>query len=121
MVKAKSVLKKIWYLLLAKQIFTLPMILQQIGTRAEHSQLLDKWNVAPRISLAYKFADKSQASFAYGIFYQDPERKYLPSSNKLDYAKATHYILQYQKLTNNRTFRTEAFYKKYDDLLKQCS
>jgi len=90
----------------------------KVGTRAEHSQLLDKWNIAPRISLAYKFADKSQASFAYGIFYQDPERKYLPSTSKLNYAKATHYILQYQKLSNNRTFRTEAFYKKYDDLFK---
>ena len=90
----------------------------KVGTRAEHSKLLDKWNIAPRISLAYKFAYKSQASFAYGIFYQDPERKYLPSANKLDYAKATHYILQYQKLSNNRTFRTEAFYKKYDDLFK---
>ncbi|MEP6594889.1 MAG: carboxypeptidase-like regulatory domain-containing protein [Ginsengibacter sp.] len=93
-------------------------IAAKIGTRAEHSQLLGEWNIAPRISLAYKFADKSQASFAYGIFYQDPERKYLPSSNKLNYAKATHYILQYQKLTNNRTFRTEAFYKKYNDLFK---
>jgi hypothetical protein len=90
----------------------------KLGIRAEHSQLLDKWNVAPRISLAYKLADNSQASFAYGIFYQDPERKYLPTSNKLNYAKSTHYILQYQKLTNNRTFRTEIFYKKYDALFK---
>ena len=55
-------------------------IAAKIGARAEHSSLLDKWNIAPRISLAYKFADNSQASFAYGIFYQDPEKKYLPSS-----------------------------------------
>ena len=90
----------------------------KIGARAEHSQLLDKWNIVPRISLAYKFADNSQASFAYGIFYQEPERKYLPSTSTLNYAKATHYILQYQKLSNNRTFRTEIFYKKYNDLFK---
>jgi vitamin B12 transporter len=90
----------------------------KVGTRAEHSSLLDKWNIAPRVSLAYKFADNSQASFAYGIFYQDPEKKYLPSSASLDFAKATHYILQYQKLTNNRTFRAELFYKKYEDLFK---
>lgn len=43
-------------------------IAAKIGTRAEHSSLLDKWNIAPRISLAYKFADNSQASVAYGIF-----------------------------------------------------
>lgn len=97
----------------------------KIGTRAEHSSLLNKWNIVPRISVAYKFADNSQASLAYGIFYQDPEKKYLPvsqtglpTSNKLGFTKSTHYIAQYQKLSNNRTFRTEIFYKKYEDLLK---
>lgn len=90
----------------------------KIGARAEHSKLIDKWNLAPRASLAYKFPDNSQASFAYGIFYQDPENKYLPSSNSLHFAQATHYILQYQKITNQRTFRTELFYKKYNDLFK---
>jgi hypothetical protein len=93
-------------------------IAAKIGTRAEHSSLLNKWNVVPRISLAYKFADNSQASLAYGIFYQDPEKKYLPTSNNLGFTKATHYIAQYQKLSNNRTFRTEIFYKKYENLLK---
>ncbi len=89
------------------------------GTRLEHSTLLDKWNIAPRASLAYKFKDKSQVSFAYGIFYQNPERKYLPSVNTdLSYSQATHYILQYQKTSTARTFRTEVFYKKYDDLFK---
>ncbi len=90
----------------------------KIGARAEHSKLINEWNLAPRVSLAYKFPDNSQASFAYGIFYQDPENKYLPSSNTLHFAQATHYILQYQKITNQRTFRTELFYKKYDDLFK---
>jgi len=74
--------------------------------------------VAPRVSVAYKFADNSQASFAYGIFYQNPERKYLPTTAGLNYSKATHYILQYQKMGNQRTFRMEAFYKNYDALYK---
>ena len=93
-------------------------IAAKIGVRSEHSQLLNKWNVAPRISLAYKFQDNSQFSLAYGIFYQDPERKYLPSINQLHFAQATHYIAQYQKISNARTFRTEIFYKKYKDLFK---
>ncbi len=88
------------------------------GTRAEHSSLLNTWNLAPRLSLAYKFADNSQASLAYGIFYQDPERRNLPSAAHLDFASATHYIAQYQKLSNSRTFRAELFYKKYNDLIK---
>ena len=45
----------------------------------------------------------------------------MPSSSVLDFAKATHYILQYQKLTNNRTFRAELFYKKYQDLFKTAN
>ena len=90
----------------------------KVGARAEHSQLIDKWNIAPRISLAYKFQDNSQTAVAYGSFYQDPENKYLPSTQALHFAKAAHYILQYQKITNQRTFRAEIFYKKYDDLFK---
>ncbi|HEV8080973.1 MAG TPA: TonB-dependent receptor [Chitinophagaceae bacterium] len=96
-------------------------IAAKIGTRAEHSSLLNKWNIAPRLSLAYKFTDNSQASFAYGIFYQDPEKRYLPATVNLDFAKATHYIAQYQKLSNSRTFRAEVFYKKYEDLFKTAN
>lgn len=90
----------------------------KIGGRLEHSSVLNKANVAPRISLAYKVGEESQASLAYGVFYQSPERRYLPSPADLTYAQATHYIAQYQKLTNLTTFRLEAFYKKYNDLLK---
>jgi vitamin B12 transporter len=90
----------------------------KVGGRVEHSQIVNKWNVAPRVSVAYKFPDNSQASFAYGLFYQNPERKYLPTVASLDYSRAAHYILQYQKLSSERTFRIEAFYKKYTDLYK---
>ncbi len=89
------------------------------GSRLEHSTLMDRWNIAPRASLAYKFKDRSQVSFAYGIFYQNPERRYLPALNQdLKYSQATHYILQYQRSKNDRTFRTEIFNKQYKDLFK---
>lgn len=89
------------------------------GTRLEHAEQIGKWNIAPRASVAYKFKDKSQLSFAYGIFYQNPERRYLPVLNSnVGYSKATHYILQYQVAKNNRIFRTEMFYKNYDALYK---
>ena len=90
----------------------------KIGTRLEHSAIINKWNIAPRVSLAYKVGNNSQASFAYGIFYQNPERKYLPGLASLDYSKANHYIFQYTKQTRDITFRTEVFYKKYDKLYK---
>ena len=90
----------------------------KIGTRFEQSSLLDKTNIAPRFSLAYKLSKQAQASLAYGIFYQNPERRYLPSPGDLVFMKATHYIAQYMKVTSVRTFRAEIFYKKYDDLVK---
>lgn len=93
-------------------------IAAKLGTRLEHSSLLDKYNLAPRISLAYKVGKEAQASLAYGIFYQDPERRYLPAINALTFSRADHYIAQYQKTTALTTFRIEAFYKKYHDLVK---
>ena len=88
------------------------------GLRLEYSSLLDKTNIAPRFSIAYKLGKGTQASLAYGIFYQDPERKYLPSSIALNFMKATHYIVQYQKVANGQSFRAEIFYKKYANLVK---
>jgi hypothetical protein len=90
----------------------------KLGLRTEHSDLLDKWNFAPRASLAYQIGKYSSAGFAYGIFYQNPETKYLPSSSLLNFSKAAHYILQYQKQTGLQTLRMELFYKKYNDLYK---
>ncbi|HQU56388.1 MAG TPA: TonB-dependent receptor, partial [Chitinophagaceae bacterium] len=88
------------------------------GLRAEYASLLKKYNLAPRLSLAYKLGKHTQASLAYGIFYQNPEKKYLPSPNMLDFMKATHYILQFQKVANQQSFRVEMFYKKYQHLVK---
>jgi hypothetical protein len=90
----------------------------KLGARMEHSQILNKYNFAPRVSLAYKLGEEGQASLAYGIFYQNPERKYLPSPDQLTFSKATHYIAQYQKVTSLVTFRAEVFYKRYQDLFK---
>lgn len=90
----------------------------KLGGRVERSSLLNKANIAPRVSLAYKLGKQSQASLAYGIFYQNPELRNLPGLVPLTFQKATHYIAQYLKTTSLQTFRVEAFYKKYDDLIK---
>ena len=89
-----------------------------IGGRFEHSSIIDKANFAPRISLAYKVGKGAQVSAAYGIFYQKPENQQLIYTTNLGYTIATHYIINYQKTVTDRIFRVEAFYKKYDDLIK---
>jgi len=90
----------------------------KIGGRLEHSSYLEKSNIVPRISLAYKVGMHAQVSAAYGIFYQKPDRNYLLFQNVLDYSKATHYILNYQKVSKDYTLRTEVYYKKYYKLIK---
>ncbi|MCU7614504.1 TonB-dependent receptor [Chryseobacterium sp. GMJ5] len=90
----------------------------KIGVRAENSSYLNKNNIAPRFALAYRFAKDWTTSFAYGLFYQNPESKYINSSAKLGFQQSQHYIFQVQRSTEGRSLRFEAFYKKYDDLIK---
>lgn len=90
----------------------------KIGVRAEHSSYLGKNNIAPRLALAYRLAKDWTTSLAYGVFYQNPESKYINGPVSLDFQKSQHYIFQIQRATDGRSLRFEAFYKKYDDLLK---
>ncbi|HQD10060.1 MAG TPA: carboxypeptidase-like regulatory domain-containing protein, partial [Flavihumibacter sp.] len=90
----------------------------KIGTRLEHSSLLNKANWVPRVSLAYRLGKLGQASLAYGIFYQKPEKTQLIIDPNLNYTRASHFIANFQKVTATRTLRLEAFYKKYEDLVK---
>ena len=90
----------------------------RIGGRIEHSKAIDKINIAPRISLAYRLGIYDQLNFAYGEFYQTPGQDYLLMTKDFDYEKATHYILNYQYIGDSRTFRIEAYYKDYDKLAK---
>lgn len=90
----------------------------KIGVRAENSSYLKKTNFAPRIALAYRISKEFTTSLAYGIFYQNPESKYLNSNNPVAFQKADHYILQLQKNSEGRTLRVEAFYKEYKKLIK---
>jgi hypothetical protein len=88
------------------------------GIRFEQSSLLNKTNFAPRISLAYKLGNGAQMSMAYGDFFQKPENTQLLYTTNLGYTKATHYIVNYMKVTTLQTFRVEAYFKKYTDLVK---
>ncbi len=89
-----------------------------VGTRLEHSSIINKIDVAPRASLAYKVGKGASISAAFGEFYQKPENDYLQYTRALNYTKATHYILNYQKQGKGTFLRVEAYYKQYKDLIK---
>lgn len=90
----------------------------KVGSRIEHSSVINKTNIVPRLSLAYKVGEKGQFSAAYGMFYQKPDRQMLLFNQDLGYSKATHYIFNYQRISRDYTLRAEVFYKKYEDLVK---
>ncbi|MDA3614047.1 TonB-dependent receptor [Polluticaenibacter yanchengensis] len=88
------------------------------GARLEYSSILEKANISPRISMAYKTGPQSQLSAAYGTFYQKPENNILQYTTQLGFTKSTHYLINWQKTTTAQVFRTEIFYKKYNNLVK---
>lgn len=91
------------------------------GVRAEYSELFKEFNVAPRLSLAYKTSKKGQVSLAYGNFYQNPLSNVLKFNQDLKAQSTTHYILNYQMNADGKIFRAEAFYKDYNSLIKYDS
>jgi outer membrane cobalamin receptor len=106
-------------------IFISTRLAARIGGRVEYSSMLGKYNVAPRVSLSYKTGTKSQVSFAYGQFYQTPQPEqnsymypFYNQSANLNFEMATHYIANYQHMTDKITFRIEGYYKKYNGLIK---
>jgi hypothetical protein len=90
----------------------------RIGSRVEYNGLQDKTSVDPRLSLAYRTGASGQVSLAYGIFRQSVKNEWLREQQGLSSEKAQHYILNYQRIEDNKTFRIEGYYKTYSDLVK---
>lgn len=108
-----------WGNFLEADVYITRKLVGRFGVRNEYSRVIHQWNLAPRASLAYKTGEYSQVSFAYGQFYQNPNEKYLYINKNLDFEKAEHYILNYQRIKNDRTFRVEAYYKNYAQLVRE--
>ncbi len=90
----------------------------RMGVRVEYSSLLGRANVAPRLSLGYSIGQDGLLSASYGKFYQKPDRLFRLKTPALTYTSADHYIVSYQKIGAERTFRAEVFYKQYAGLIR---
>lgn len=92
----------------------------KVGFRASYNDLLAESTISPRILMAYKIAKNSQFSIAYGDFSQSPSVDYIKYSkyHQFQSEKASHYILNFQYSKDNQTFRAEAYYKDYSNLVK---
>ena len=99
-------------------VFFSKKLAAKIGFRISNNSFIDEANFSPRASLAYKTSKNSQISLAYGDFQQAPRQEYLKYSDQFETEKASHYILNYQYNKSGQTFRAEAYYKSYRDLVK---
>jgi outer membrane cobalamin receptor len=88
------------------------------GARFEYNSLNGLSSIDPRVSLAYKTGDVSQVSLAAGQFRQSAKNQFTKLDHTLNPEKAQHYILNYQRIDDDKTFRVEAYYKRYSDLIK---
>jgi hypothetical protein len=100
------------------ETFVTHKIVTRAGVRAEYSALLGKANLAPRISAAYLLGPDEQVALAFGQFYQNPEYDLLRRNTNLHFERATHYMLNYQRIRNGYTVRVEGYYKTYERLVK---
>ncbi len=99
-----------WYL--SKKLVT------RLGARLDHSSLLYDTKLSPRTSIAYQFNQNNQVSFAYGMFYQTPDNSFLLYTKALDFEQTNQYMINYSYTKNKRSFKAEAYYKPYFNLVK---
>jgi hypothetical protein len=91
------------------------------GVRLEYSRLLNRSSAAPRLAMALKTGEYSQVSVAGGLFYQLPDKRYLLPGYRTDLQRAVHYIVNYQRIAEARSFRVEAYYKSYASLVRELN
>lgn len=87
------------------------------GVRSEHSDFVDKWNVSPRISLAYKLSRYHNLSVFYGVYFQSPLQKinyYHPEG----FMKSRQYLFNYFYQKEKQIVRVEFYQKDYEDLVR---
>ncbi len=87
------------------------------GLRAGASKLAEEEWLDPRISLAFKLSEFGQFSLAGGKFHQLPVDNFRVLNRNLGNSESNHLILNYLYQKEGITFRAEAFYKSYDDLV----
>lgn len=73
----------------------------------------------PRASLGYRMSQRSSLSLAYGNYVQEQSPRVLITDLDLRSTQAQHYVVNYQYLQKNHTLRIEAYYKDYQQVLRQ--
>ncbi|TDW96401.1 TonB-dependent receptor [Dinghuibacter silviterrae] len=89
------------------------------GFRAEYSALLGNADASPRMALAVRTGIHGQLGAATGLFYEEASANYLLFGYRPGFQEAIHYLVNYEWIRENRSFRLEAYYKRYRHLVRE--
>lgn len=91
------------------------------GIRADYYELNKQLTISPRTSMAYNFTTDLKGTLAWGIFNTTPKLKQtkfsFDTTGNTKSQQAIHYIAGIEKRLSNGTFKLEAYFKEYDNLL----
>jgi len=98
-----------------------PGFVINMGVRADYFNINKELDISPRVGLTYNIRSGLKAIAGWGVFYKSPLMKQLkynyPVSENTRSQKATHYVAGIERKRSSSTFKTEVYYKKYDDLI----
>lgn len=100
------------------EVFLSQKLAFNLGLRSSNASVVGEFTLEPRLSVAYKIANKSQISLAYGSFHQTANPDYLKFTQNLKYENTNHYILNYLYNDTGKMLRAEAYFKDYTNLVK---
>lgn len=89
----------------------------KLGIRGEYSDYVKKWNLSPRISLAYKLNSYHNFSILYGAYYQSPLQE-LNYTQPTGFMKSQQYLVNYFYQKEKQTIRIEVYQKEYNNLVR---
>lgn len=99
------------------EVFASKDLAFKAGLRGDYYSASSQFKVSPRLSAAVSLHKSSQLSLAYGNFYQAAQNNVQQYEKELQPENAQHYIANFLFKKNDRMFRAEAYYKKYEQLL----
>ncbi len=99
---------------IVKNLFT------SLGARYEYSWLTANGNLAPRYNLSYDNT-RTKVNFSYGQFYQQTSLDNLLLNTSLNYLKADHFILSFEKKYVNHILKLDIYNKDYKRLLRNVN
>lgn len=98
-----------------------PKAIFTVGCREDYFSLNKEFTLSPRVNLLYSISKDWTANAAWGIYHKTPLMKQLQysfaTSSNTKSQQAAHYILGISRVHGDKTFKAEAYYKKYDRLI----